>query len=191
MTDKPIALFAQAEHIVRVESMALYGGVSMSRYRTTTNYNPYFHRGRLSRSSLSLPAYGKLPVNRGQYHERENKSTYPALLHPVKRLRFARRLKQDYNHLPLDLLQQNCWLTIDGVIPPEVKVTIVPNYYSTKGCTRNSGDLATYLALIYPKYGHYSVRVALDGGPAVAGSLIASKSLQRSTIPITIIPELR
>lgn len=171
--------------------MALYGGVSMSRYRTTTNYNHYFHRGRLSRSSLSLPAYGKLPVNRGQYHERENKSTYPALLHPVKRLRFARRLKQDYNHPPLDLLQQNCWLTIDGVIPPEVKVTIVPNYYSTKGCTRNSGDLATYFALIYPKYGHYSVRVALDGGPAVAGSLIASKSLQRSTIPITIIPELR
>ncbi|WP_421184810.1 hypothetical protein [Aeromonas hydrophila] len=163
----------------------------MSRYRTTTNYNPYFHRGRLSRSSLSLPAYGKLPVNRGQYHERENKSTYPALLHPVKRLRFARRLKQDYNHPPLDLLQQNCWLTIDGVIPPEVKVTIVPNYYSTKGCTRNSGDLATYFALIYPKYGHYSVRVALDGGPVVAGSLIASKSLQRSTIPITIIPELR
>jgi hypothetical protein len=107
MTDKPIALFAQAEHIVSAESIALYAGVSMSRNRSTTNYNPYFHRGRLSRSSLSLPADGKLPVNRGQYHERENKSANPALLHPVKRLRFARRLKQDYNHPPLDLPQQN------------------------------------------------------------------------------------
>ncbi|MGL5661248.1 MAG: hypothetical protein ACRDCX_08525 [Aeromonas sp.] len=73
-------------------------------------------------------------------------------------------LKQDYNHPPLDPPQQNRWLTIDGVIPPEVKVTIVPNYYSTKGCTRNSGDLATYFDLIYPKSGHYSVKVALDGG---------------------------
>ncbi|MBR7627710.1 hypothetical protein KAT72_01340 [Aeromonas popoffii] len=73
-------------------------------------------------------------------------------------------LKQDYNHPPLDPPQQNRWLTIDGVIPPEVKVTIVPYYYSTKGCTRNSGDLATYFDLIYPKSGHYSVRVALDGG---------------------------
>ncbi|WP_139460092.1 hypothetical protein [Aeromonas veronii] len=73
-------------------------------------------------------------------------------------------LKQDYNHPPLDPPQQNRWLTIDGVIPPEVKVTIVPNYYSTKGCTRNSGDLATYFGLIYPKSGHYSVQIALDGG---------------------------
>ncbi|OCQ43011.1 hypothetical protein A6767_08620 [Aeromonas veronii] len=73
-------------------------------------------------------------------------------------------LKQDYNHPPLDPPQQNRWLTIDGVIPPEVKLTIVPNYYSTKGCTRNSGDLATYFGLIYPKSGHYSVQIALDGG---------------------------
>ncbi|WP_368195530.1 hypothetical protein [Aeromonas sp. R2-2] len=73
-------------------------------------------------------------------------------------------LKKDYNHPPLDPPQQNRWLTIDGVIPPEVKVTIVPNYYSTKGCTRNSGDLATYFGLIYPKSGHYSVQIALDGG---------------------------
>ncbi|RQM70514.1 hypothetical protein EHZ47_21845 [Aeromonas jandaei] len=73
-------------------------------------------------------------------------------------------IKHSYNHPPLDPPQQNRWLTIDGVIPPEVKVTIVPYYYSTKGCTRNSGDLATYFGLIYPKSGHYSVRVALDGG---------------------------
>ncbi len=62
-------------------------------------------------------------------------------------------LKQDYNHPPLDPPQQNRWLTIDGVIPPEVRMQIVSNYYSTKGCTRNSGDLATYFDLIYPKEG--------------------------------------
>ncbi|MFM5523790.1 hypothetical protein [Aeromonas jandaei] len=73
-------------------------------------------------------------------------------------------IKHSYNHPPLDPPQQNRWLTIDGVIPPEVKVTIVPYYYSTKGCTRNSGDLATYFGLIYPKSGHYSVQIALDGG---------------------------
>ncbi|MCS3770357.1 hypothetical protein HNP12_004497 [Aeromonas hydrophila] len=73
-------------------------------------------------------------------------------------------LKQDYNHPPLDPPPQNRWLTIDGVIPPEVRMQIVSNYYSTKGCTRNSGDLATYFDLIYPKPGHYSVQIALDGG---------------------------
>lgn len=73
-------------------------------------------------------------------------------------------LKQDYNHPPVDPPQQNRWLTIDGVIPPEVRMQIVSNYYSTKGCTRNSGDLATYFDLIYPKPGHYSIKVALDGG---------------------------
>ncbi|RQM70515.1 hypothetical protein EHZ47_21850 [Aeromonas jandaei] len=73
-------------------------------------------------------------------------------------------IKHNYNHPPLDPPQQNRWLTIDGMIPPEVKVTIVPYYYSTKGCTRNSGDLATYFGLIYPKSGHYSVQIALDGG---------------------------
>lgn len=72
--------------------------------------------------------------------------------------------KHNYNNPPLDSPQQNRWLTIDGVIPPEVKVTIVPNYYSTRGCTRNSGDLATYFDLIYPKSGQYSVKVAFDGG---------------------------
>lgn len=73
-------------------------------------------------------------------------------------------LKQDYNHPPLDPPQQNRWLTIDGVIPPELNVQVVPHYYSTRGCTRNSGDLATYFGLIYPKSGHYSVKVAFDGG---------------------------
>ena len=73
-------------------------------------------------------------------------------------------LKQDYNHPPLDPPPQNRWLTIDGVIPPEVRMQIVTNYYSTKGCTRNSGDLATYFGLIYPKPSHYSIKVALDGG---------------------------
>ncbi|WP_368195531.1 hypothetical protein [Aeromonas sp. R2-2] len=73
-------------------------------------------------------------------------------------------LKQDYNHPPLDPPQQNRWLTIDGVIPPDVRMQIVSNYFSTKGCTRNSGDLATYFGLIYPKSGQYSVKVALDGG---------------------------
>jgi hypothetical protein len=73
-------------------------------------------------------------------------------------------IKHNYNHPPLDPPQQNRWLTIDGVIPPEVRMQIVSNYYSTKGCTRNSGDLATYFDLIYPKPGHYSIKVALDGG---------------------------
>ncbi|MDO4687511.1 MAG: hypothetical protein ACRCYD_13595 [Plesiomonas sp.] len=73
-------------------------------------------------------------------------------------------IKHKYNHPPLDPPQLNRWLTIDGVLPPEVRMQIVSNYYSTKGCTRNSGDLATYFDLIYPKSGHYSVRVAFDGG---------------------------
>ncbi|MFM5186335.1 hypothetical protein ACEUAF_21880 [Aeromonas veronii] len=73
-------------------------------------------------------------------------------------------IKHNYNHPPLDPPLQNRWLTIEGVIPPEVHVQIVSNYYSTKGCVRNSGDLATYFGLIYPKPGHYSVKVALDGG---------------------------
>ena len=73
-------------------------------------------------------------------------------------------IKHSYNHPPLDPPPQNRWLTIDGVLPPEVRMQIVSNYYSTKGCTRNSGDLATYFDLIYPKPGHYSIKVALDGG---------------------------
>ena len=73
-------------------------------------------------------------------------------------------LKQDYNHPPLDPPQQNRWITIDGVIPPEVKVTIVTNYESSKGCKRNNGQVATLYDLIYPESGKSSIRVPLYGG---------------------------
>lgn len=101
-------------------------------------------------------------------------------------------IKEDYNHPPLGPSQENRWLVIDGVIPPEVKITIVTNYESSKGCKRNNGQVATLYELVYPESGKYSIRVPLDGGTRCGWVLyqidISSKlkdpNLYNSRIPV-------
>ncbi|MGL5490349.1 MAG: hypothetical protein ACRDC6_29445 [Shewanella sp.] len=70
-----------------------------------------------------------------------------------------------YNHPPLDPPKDHRWLTIEGEIPPEVKVTMVPYYESSKGCLRNDEQqIANIYDVIYPEPGRYSLKVPLDGG---------------------------